>query len=233
MTPLLFTKKTKMGCCHQNVRILTPPINLVSNYLTNEKLTLTKLVQIQVENFEKLVQTKIKPNKPKTATEISGVIELSMRKVVQDFENSVKYYNNEAQIENLIKTFKLYLVSKCKSKEGFFRNQNDYFSFKYIFNLIKFLLGKMKSEGFSVKDSIELYSKLARGAYMIMGLNEYNILLGLSDEEKEEYLKKLEEIEIEKLGLEKSELIDVASENWNHFNHKDNVEEANDSKILG
>lgn len=217
-----------MGCCQNNGKIITPPIHPRPSQLVQLKSKLLAIVQSQVEVFETSIQQKITTNKPKNSIEFIDLINKSIKKSIKNYEESTNNSNALLSHMNQIKFFKFYLISKCKSKEGFYRNQNNYFSFKYIFNLIRFLLTKIKNEGLSKESSLEMYSKMAKGTYMIKGLDHFNTLLTLEDREKEMLLQKIEKNEMEKLSLEKSQLIGEAEKSWQEVD----AEELNDQNSM-
>ena len=197
----------KMGCCHHNQRIINPGPIRRSSGLSLLKENLSNITDSLLKEYESNLSERINPDQPRTLAEFNHITNSQIEKLVTKYDLLTKDLPKNILNTSHIKFYKNYLSSKCKAKEGLFSNLNSLNSCKYIFKLIETLLSKIQEGCIDEKQSIESFLKLAKGAYMIRGLQVYHNLLGINLNERMKLLKTLEDNENQKLIEDRNQLI--------------------------
>ena len=196
-----------MGCCHHTQRIINPgPIRRPSA-ITLLKDNLSNITDTLLQEYETNLSERINPDQPRTLAEFNQITNSQIEKLLSKYDLVTKDLHKNILNTSHIKFYKNYLFSKCKAKEGLFSNLNSLNSCKYIFKLIETLLNKIQEGCIDEKLSTEAFLKLAKGAYMIRGLQVYHNLLEINLNERMKLLKTLEDNENQKLIEDRNQLI--------------------------
>ena len=199
--------KINMGCCHNNQKIINPGPNRRPSAFALLKENLSSITELLLQEYENHLSERINPDQPRTFAEFNQITNNLIERTLSKYDLLTKDLNKNILNISQIKFYKHYLNSKCKAKESLFSNQNSFNSFKYIFKLIETLLSKLQEGCIDEKQSTEAFLKLAKGAYMIRGLQVYHNLLGIGFGERMKLLKTLEDNENQILVEEKNQLI--------------------------
>jgi hypothetical protein len=197
----------KMGCCQHSNGIIKPgPIKRPS-LLSGLKEKLSEITENLLKEYEDHLLQRVTPDQPRTLAEFSQISSKTMEKVTKEYDEETKDLAKNLLYISQIKFYKHYLSSKCKAKEGLLSNENSLNSFRYIFKLIETLLNKIEQGIIDDKQSVEAFTKLAKGAYMIKGLQIYHNLLGVNSNERKKLLKALQENENSRLIDDRNQLV--------------------------
>lgn len=198
-----------MGCCNASEKVVSSQLKegLDLDKLDSEKAfgEITERVFKALKEFEQKILKRITPEKPRGLIEFEQIIRYSIQEIYKNFESQFPQEPKSPQIKAEYKKYRLYLLSKCKSKEAYFRYLNDSYSFKHNLSLKTFIVNSFCSKQINHIQAIETYQKMARGTYIIEGLQDMHEILRLED--KETMLNKIE-IKSEEIrkGLEENRI---------------------------
>ena len=149
---------------------------------------------------------KMIPKTPKNNYEIDKIINISISQIMTAFKESISTFPVSELLKSEIKKSEFLLFSKIKAKEGFFRFLNNFYSFEYIFQLEKFLIRELSLNKMNDSQCIQAYTKLAKGNFVLEGLQIIHDILSCSAEQRLEFLQKKAEITIRELEEHRNEL---------------------------
>ncbi|OMJ66690.1 hypothetical protein SteCoe_36382 [Stentor coeruleus] len=198
-----------MGCCNASEKVVSSQLKegLDLDQLDSEKALeeITERVIKALKDFEQKVLKRITPEKPRGTIEFEQIIRYSLQETYKNFEAQFLQEPKSQEIKVEYKKYRLYLLSKCKSKEAYFRYLNDCYSFEQNLSLKNLIVNRFCSKQIDYIQAIETYQKMARGTYTIEGLEDVHEMLQLED--KESMLKKIEiKSEEIKKGLEENRI---------------------------
>ena len=196
-----------MGCCHNNQKIINPGPIRRSSAFASLKESLSNITELLLQEYKNHLSERINPDQPRTFAEFNQITNNIIERTLSKYDLLTKDLNKNILNISQIKFYKHYLSSKCKATESLFSHQNSFNSFTYIFKLIETLLSKIQEGCLDEEESTKAFLKLAKGAYMIRGLQVYHNLLGISASERMKLLKTLEDNENQILVEEKNQLI--------------------------
>lgn len=200
-----------MGCCHSIEKVES---SLLKNKIDLDKYPKEEVIEIlkQIVNessksYEDILEIKINPKRPLNLSEFEQIVRYSVTTEIQNFTNKFQKIPEKPEILTEYKKFRIFLSSKCSAKEGYFRNLNDYYSSDYVTALISEIIHEFFEGKISYEDGINKYQRLARGSYVISGLQGlHNLLKQPSLESAVEQLNNEVSIIKETLSLHKKEL---------------------------
>ena len=200
-----------MGCCHTIEKVesslLKSKIDLDKHPKEEVIEILKQIVNESSKAYEDILEIKINPQRPLNLSEFDQIVRYSLASEIQNFNK--KFLKIPEKQENLteFKKFRIYLTSKCSAKEGYYRNRNDYYSSDFVAGL-KFEIIHEYFEGMiSYEDGIKKYQRLAKGSYVISGLQGlYDLLNQPSLESAIKALNDEVSVIKENLSLNKKEL---------------------------
>ncbi|OMJ70764.1 hypothetical protein SteCoe_31185 [Stentor coeruleus] len=177
-----------MGCCHSNQKIISPldKIKTPSQILLKE--TLSKYVELLLQDYEKAIIEKIVPSKPLTMHEFDKIIKSSTQKAFQKYKDMTVNFSNKETVQEEINYYRLYLISKCKSKEGYFRFLSNFHSFEFVYQLMKHLIQELNDEKLTITECVSHYKKLAKGSIILEGLQNLYDAIELPTEKRLEFI---------------------------------------------
>lgn len=174
-----------MGICRSTNKIVVvqnpDSCDLDLMFYDNPLVALASFVEKENQKFEERLLGKITPNKPRGIVEFDHIF----RKIVQiSFQHFLNHFIPLPKLPNVVKDynqFKVYLLSKCKAREGHFRCLNDYFSFEHNYNLKMHLIKDFSTELLTQIEVLEKYRKLAKGTFIIEGLQDMYEVMKFTD----------------------------------------------------
>jgi hypothetical protein len=200
-----------MGCCQSIAKVES---SLLKNQTDLDKLpkdeaiqTLKHSVSQSVKDFENALHIKITPKRPLSLSEFEQTIKYSIQSELQRFD--LKFFKIPENLEILAeyKKYRSYLLSKCSSKEGYFRNLNDFYSSELVSTLSSEIIQEFFDGKFEFQDALNKYQRLARGSYVISGLQNLHGFLQMESSHQALEKLRLEMDEVEKvLEINKKEL---------------------------
>ncbi|OMJ70331.1 hypothetical protein SteCoe_31703 [Stentor coeruleus] len=177
-----------MGCCSNKQEIISPMNKTKDPSQEELKETLLSYVNIFLEDYEKLIKKKIIPNRPRAMHEFDKIVKHSINTIFQKYKEITATYSKKEYIQSEIKKYSLYLISKCKSREGYYRFINNLYSFEYANHLKKHLIQELNNSNITSEACINQYNKLAKGSYVIEGLQDLYDVLELPAEKRLNFL---------------------------------------------
>lgn len=178
-----------MGCCKSKGEVIIPITKEEKQNSTDIKGTLAFYTSIFMEDFEKILLEKITPEKPKSMHEFSKAINFGIKVVCENFNSYTSHFAKDSATQSELQKYKLFIVSKCKSKEGYFNFLNSFYSFDFIYQLEKHLVEGVMNEKLSIGQCIIEFNRLAKGCFMLEGLDDLHTVLSLPDSEKFEFIE--------------------------------------------
>jgi hypothetical protein len=177
-----------MGCCHYKDEIKIPSIkpNTISTETVREKFTY--FLDVFINDYQSWVLEKITPEKPRSMHEFEKIIKHSLQTAVKRFQEFTSTYPDTESIRSESKKFQMFLISKCKSKQAYFRFLNNCYSFEYIYSLEKHILSQLSRTSMSVEDCVSTYMMLARGSYTLEGLEILYELVKIPEHNRNTFL---------------------------------------------
>ena len=174
-----------MGCCSSiSKTIIVQKINTCSLdalQLENPVSLILKFVDEEFINFESKLLEKIIPTKPRGAVEFERLFQ---HQICISSQRYMRYFSPVPKISNNLKEYeqyRIYFLSKCRSKEGSYRCLNDFYSFEHNYTLKHHLIKEISSKLLAHEEVITLYIKLAKGTFIIEGLQDVYDFLKLAE----------------------------------------------------
>ena len=162
-----------MGCCAQRHQIITPLTLDQLSKISSVRESILYYSDVFISDFEKLLFDKIIPTKPRSMHEFDNIFNYCIKTIAKNYNDYTSTsYSNDPFIVTEVRKCKSFLISKCKSKEGYFRLLNNIYSFEFIFQLEKFLIEKLNKQLITEEICIGEYNKFARGSYTLQGLED-------------------------------------------------------------
>lgn len=177
-----------MGCCSNKQEIISPINKLKDSDQEELKVALSSFVNILLEDYEKLIKNKIIPNRPRTMHEFDKIIKHSTNTIFQKYKEITATYSKKDYIQSEVKKYSIFLLSKCNSREGYYRFINNFYSFEYAHHLKKHLIQELNNSNITSEACINQYTKLAKGSYVIEGLQDLYDALELPAEMRLSFL---------------------------------------------
>lgn len=198
-----------MGCTQNRQGIILPDTNSISQL----RLSLNSMISSLSKDFEDSLLEKLVLCHPLSIQEFNKTMQYFIQETVKRFEMQVQEDSTLKPFQSKVYLFKNYLISKCQSKEGYFRNLNDTNSVESISRLRRNLLEQLNKGTITETQCIEMYSKWAKGTFMLKGLNDMHQLVALNEDEREKYLSDEERKEINELNENKLRLLEISKAN--------------------
>lgn len=198
-----------MGCTQNRQGIILPD----SSHFSQLRPIINSIISSLTKDFENSLLEKLVLGHPLSIQEFNKIIQIHIQETVNKFEMQVKGDADLKPFQSQVYLFKKYLISKCKSKEGYYRNLNDTNSAQLIARLRRTLLEQFNKGSISQEQCLEMYSKWAKGTFVLKGLNDMHQLMALKEDEREKYLSDEEDKENNELNENKLRLIEVAKAN--------------------
>ena len=202
-----------MGCSHNRQEIVTP----LNNPPFQLRSALYTIVQSLSKEFEDTLVEKLVVSEPRSIQEFNKLINFTLQDKLKKFELQTEEYTNQKPFQSQSSFFKNYLISKCKSKEGYYRNLNDINSVEFTSRLRRNLLEQLNKGSINEVQCLELFSKWAKGTYVFKGLSDIHQLLPLDVQERERYLCEEEEKEKRDLEENRARLMLVGKKRFSGF----------------
>lgn len=183
-----------MGCCHAvevKCSALKPQLILDSYSKSEASEIIEKYVESSIGSYEKAIMNKINPKRPLNLIEFEKSLKTSLTTELNNFDEQLGKIPENPEILSVYKKYKAYLVSKCTSREGHFRYLNNSYSFKLVFDIRKEILTEFFDNKITFDEAINKYKRLARGTYVIYGLQKLYDHIKIGN--KEEMLKIMDE----------------------------------------
>ena len=180
-----------MGCCNTTEQVkcsnLKPQLDLDNLSKSEASVMIEQLVNSSINSFELSVNKKVIPKRPLNLIEFEQVLKLTLNTEIINFDNQIGKIPERFEILAEYKKFKHYLISKCKSREGFFRYLNNFYSFKLVCDIKREIISDFQDGKLTFEEGISKYKRSARGTFIIYGLQTLYELLKI--ENKDEVLK--------------------------------------------
>lgn len=184
-----------MGCCNAVEQVKISPLKsqlvLDSYSKTEASEIIEKLVDSSINSYEKAIMAKITPKRPLNLIEFEKSLKTSLTTELNNFDEQIGKIPETPEIFSIYSKYKIYLMSKCKSREGYFRYLNNLYSFQLIFNIRQEILTDFFDRKTSYEETINRYKKQARGTYVIYGLQKLYDHIKIGN--KEEVFKLMDE----------------------------------------
>lgn len=177
-----------MGCCHSKQEIISPLEKIKTPSQIDLKETFSRYVEILLQDYEKTITEKIIPSRPRTMHEFDKIIKSSIQITFQKYKEMTVNYSSKEDVQKEIKNYRLFLISKCKSKEGYFRFLNNYHSFEFVYQLKKHIIQELNDGKLTVTECVSQYKNLAKGSYVLEGLQDLHDAIELPVEKRLEYI---------------------------------------------
>ena len=173
------------NACNLDALQLEKPVTVISRFVDEE-----------FSNFESSLLEKIIPKKPRGAVEFEQIFQNITR---NSYQNYLRHFSPAPKLPKNLKEYeqyKVYLLSKCRSKEGHYRCLNDLYSFEHNYSLKHYIIKEFSTRLLTQEEAISLYRKLAKGTFIIEGLQDVYDFLKLRDkgEMKEFVERKADEV---------------------------------------
>ncbi|OMJ90618.1 hypothetical protein SteCoe_7017 [Stentor coeruleus] len=177
-----------MGSCRSKEEIISPLDKIKTPSQIILKETLSGYVEILLQDYEKILTQKIVPSNPQTMHEFDKIIKFTIQKALQKYKDMTINFSSKEDVQEEIKNYRLYLISKCKLKEGYFRFINNYHSFEFVYELKKNLIQELNDEKLTVTECVSEYKKLAKGSYLLEGLQDLHDAVELPLEKRLKFI---------------------------------------------
>ena len=195
-----------MGCSHNRQEIIIPknhpPFHLRS--------TLFSIVQSLSKEFEDSLLEKLVLDEPRSIQEFNKLICSTLQDKLKKFDKQIEEFTGQKPFRSESSFFQNYLISKCKSKEGYYRNLNDFNSVQFIGRLRRNLMEQLNKGSIDQVQCLEMFSHWAKGTYVLKGLSDMHQLLALDEKGRDQYLCNEEEKEKNDLDEDKARLMDMS-----------------------
>jgi hypothetical protein len=165
-----------MGSCKSSQRAITPCNNLECDLDTSEPFEASAIVKNAIRPLVTILDNKllekITPTSPITSEEFEKLYRTYTKEICNRYAKQFEPKSGSEKELKIYKISRMYLISKWKSQEGYFRLLNEFYSFQHNYSLKISII----KEFWNRRDNISLimyeYQKKAKGTYFYQGLQE-------------------------------------------------------------
>ena len=178
-----------MGCCAHKDEIILPFSKEAQILSLEVRKKLYCYTNELIDDFEKILLEKINQNKPRSVHEFNKVIQYAIQSVLRIFKQHIASFDPDPITQYEINKYKLFIISKCKSKQGHFSFLNSYYSLAYTYQLQSFLIKKLNNHAINSEECIAEYKKLAKGCFVFESIQDLHEIILLDSSERMQLLE--------------------------------------------
>lgn len=177
-----------MGCCNTTEQVrcstLKPQLDLDAYSKAEASEMINQLVNSSINSFDLAFNRKVSPKRPLNLIEFEQVLKSTLNTEINNFDQLIGKIPENPEILAEYKKLKLYLISKCRSREGYFRYLNNSYSFKLVSDIKHDILSDFFEGKLSFDEGISKYKRFARGTFIIFGLQTLYELMSIENKDE-------------------------------------------------